>query len=105
MTPTPVVSDGTADPEITIVTSTPRSSLNEPGECYESPVRSYERRKELREARKKTARRLNITDEGAICVPEEPNAKTEAKWRARLMYLLRYIDDGFGLLRLTLRTA
>ena len=38
-----------------------------------------------------------MTNEGRQEVPFEKNAKTEAKWKEKLMDLLRYIDDGFGL--------
>ena len=45
----------------------------------------------------KVSRRLNVSGKRHYNVPEEPNAKIEAKWQASLAELLRYIDDGFGL--------
>ena len=42
-------------------------------------------------------RRLNITGEGRVDPPEEPNHRTEAKWRGRKGRLKRFVDDGFTL--------
>ena len=54
---------------------------------------------------KKRARRLNYTLEERMDVPFEPNARTEAKWIARLGALLRYIDDGFGLTKINFENS
>ena len=62
-----------------------------------SPTLSPVGRTRGRRCIKKRVKRLNITAEGRLEVPPEPNARTESKWKATLMALLRYIDDGFGL--------
>ena len=54
---------------------------------------------------KKPVKRLNLTIEGRQDVPKEPNAKTEAKWKEKLMGLLRYIDDGFGMSRINFENS
>ena len=54
---------------------------------------------------KKKVKRLDISCEGRQSVPVERNAKTEAKWRTRLMQLLRYIDDGFGLSKINFENS
>ena len=46
-----------------------------------------------------------MTIEGRLDVPEERNARTEAKWKARLASLLRYIDDGFTLTRINFENS
>ena len=48
--------------------------------------------------RARKPRRLDVTN-GAIKVPDEPNARTGARWRFILASLLRYIDDGSTLTR------
>ena len=57
------------------------------------------------ERRGKAAKRLEISMECRQTVPEEPNTRTEAKWLARLAELLRYIDDGFGLLKVNFENS
>ena len=38
-------------------------------------------------------------------VPDEPNARMEAKWKHRLALLLRYIDDGFNLSKINFENS
>ena len=47
--------------------------------------------------KRKKVRRINYTNELDMTVPDEPYHWTEAKWKAELADLLRYIDDGFCL--------
>ena len=72
--------------------STPFKQANMSKDWPSSPVLGPGSRK------KKITRRLDDTH-GQISLPEEPNARTEARWRFTLATLLRYIDDGFTLTR------
>ena len=67
----------------------------------QSPVEglhAVSRRRRRRPWHKKGGRVWSLDgSRGEIEVPEEPNAKTEAKWKAKLARLLRFIDDGFSL--------
>ena len=84
-------------------TPTRRVVLDWPGH---SPILSLSGRKKRGKKKvKRLARRLNITEECSLEVPHEPNDRTEAKWRARLMDLLRYIDDGFGLSKINFENS
>ena len=49
--------------------------------------------------------RLNYTCELECRVPDEPNAKTEAKWRPTKAKLLRFVDDGFTLSRINFENS
>ena len=85
------------------VSSTPiRRRSFDPGQ---SPILSYADRSKRKRKLKRLSKRLNISSECRLEVPPEPNAKTEAKWRARLMDLLRYIDDGFGLSKINFENS
>ena len=75
--------------------STPLRGLAVNLETVHSPV--LVRMDEMGRLRRRVARRLNISTEGRLDLPEEPNARTEAKWKQILADLLRYIDDEFGL--------
>lgn len=57
------------------------------------------RRENLRRKRRRRPVRLNFSFEARQGIPEEPNHRTEAKWRSRLAVLLRFVDDGFCLSR------
>ena len=83
------------------MTSTPTGG-SRPFDPGESPVAG---RFLSRVRKKKKARRLNITDEMAMNVPSEPNAKTEAKWKDKLAALLRFIDDGFTLTKVNFENS
>ena len=79
-------------------TSTPSRPLTRPVFDCPSPILSMRGRREAaRKRRKKKVKRLNVSCEGRQEIPHEVNARTEAKWKEKLMQLLRYIDDGFGL--------
>lgn len=54
---------------------------------------------------KKKPCKLNITAEMAADIPPEPNTKTEAKWREKLAALLRFIDDGFFLIKINFENS
>ena len=54
---------------------------------------------------KRKKKRLNISSEGAVNVPHEPNARTEAKWVKKLAALLRFVDDGFALSKLNFENS
>ena len=49
--------------------------------------------------------RLNYTDEMEIPVPPEPNHRTEAKWKQRLAFLLRYVDDEVSLAKINFENS
>ena len=60
--------------------------------------------KKKRKSRKKV-KRLDITGGYRQEVPEEPNARTEAKWLKKLGALLRYIDDGFSITKVNFENS
>ena len=62
------------------------------------------RRETLRKIRRRPAR-LNYTDEMEIPIPPEPNHRTKAKWKQRLAFLLRYVDDGFSLAKINFENS
>ena len=55
--------------------------------------------------KEKNKPRLNLTGEAEEVVPYEPNDRTEAKWRATLAKLLRYVDDGFTLSKINFENS
>ena len=55
--------------------------------------------------RKEKKPRLNLTGEAEEEVSYEPNDRTEAKWRATLAKLLRYVDDGFTLSKINFENS
>ena len=82
--------------------STPKRQRN-PLRLTESPVCGPNGPKIKK--RKRRPRRLNISGEVRQEVPLEKNAKTEAKWRAKLGALLRFIDDGFSLTKVNFENS
>ena len=48
-------------------------------------------------SRPRTCRRLNYTSESRQDLPQEPNDKTEAKWKQKPATFKKYIDDSFTL--------
>ena len=51
------------------------------------------------------SRRLDYSNELDEAIPAEKNHWTEAKWQAALALFLRYIDDGFCLLRINFENS
>ena len=79
---TPVRSSRPPDPDP--VSSTPLHPGRMP-DLDQSPIFTYEERKRMKKRPKKALKRLNISSEIRQEVPPEPNARTEAKRKARLM--------------------
>ena len=83
------------------VHSTPLRRGEERPRLGESPILGLHRGVNRRELlRKKRRKRLNYTAELSCTIPDEPNHRTEAKWKSRLAKLLRFVDDGFCLSRI-----
>ena len=91
------------------MSSTPVRGRKKPPSPGGSPVlglQKVDRRLKLRGLRKKKKPlRLDISGELNISIPKEPNHWTEAKWRATLAALLRYVDDGFCMSRVNFENS